>query len=116
MEITGSIKSIEDVVSGVSKAGNEWQKRTIIVTTGGDYPQHLPIDFWGKAVTALDAFKVGNPVKAYINLKSRENNGKHYPSINGWKIENYIAEHTNEAQQPDREVVSTQPTDEGLPF
>lgn len=114
MEITGKIKTIQDIESGISKAGNQWQKRNIILTTPGDYPQDLPIDFWGKSASALENFQVGNPVKVHINLKSRENNGKHYPSINGWKIENYMAEHTNEAQNPARETEDIQ--DDDLPF
>jgi len=114
MEITGTIKVIQDIESGTSKAGNEWQKRNILLTTGGDYPQDLPIEFWGKTASALENFQVGNPVKAYINLKSREHNGKHYPSISGWKIENYIAEHTNEAQNPAREAQTI--VEEDLPF
>ena len=39
MEITGNIKLIQDVESGTSKAGNEWSKRTIVVTTVEKYPQ-----------------------------------------------------------------------------
>jgi hypothetical protein len=114
MEITGNIKVIQDVESGTSKAGNEWQKRNIVVTTAGDYPQHLLIEFFGKTVQALESFQVGNPVKVHINLKGNEYNGKYYNSISGWKIENYIAEHTNEAQNPAREVETIDSGD--LPF
>ena len=109
MEITGNIKLIQDIESGTSKAGSEWSKRTILLTTEGDYSQDLPIDFWGKSVSALENFQVGNPIKVHFNLKSRENNGKHYPSINGWKIENHMPDHTNADQNPAREETADLP-------
>ena len=109
MEITGNIKLIQDVESGTSKAGNQWQKRSILLTTEGDYSQDLPIDFWGKSVSALENFQEGNPVKVHINLKSRENNGKHYPSINGWKIENHMPNVNNTDQNPAREETADLP-------
>ena len=46
MEITGVIiKKQEEPTIGTSKAGNEWKKQSIVVNTGGDYPQLLQVDF-----------------------------------------------------------------------
>jgi len=109
MEITGNIKLIQDVESGTSKSGNEWTKRNIVVTTEGDYPQDIQIEFFGKSVQAIGNYNIGNPVKVSINLKGREYNGKYYTSVSGWKIENNIPEHTNQAQNPAREETADLP-------
>ena len=101
MEITGNIKLIQDVESGTSKAGNEWSKRTIVVTTAEKYPQDLAIDFLGDKISQINNFQVGNPVTVGINLRGKEYNGKYYTSINGWKIAATVGNITNEQQNPD---------------
>ena len=109
MEITGNIKLIQDVESGTSKAGNEWSKRTIVVTTNEKYPQDLAIDFLGESMKAINNFQVGNPVTVGINLRGKEYNGKYYTSINGWKIANTVGNVTNSEQNPSREETADLP-------
>jgi len=109
MEITGNIKVIQEAVSGTSKAGNEWTKRTIVVTTNEKYPQDLPIDFIGDVVSEIQKFQVGNPVTVSINLRGNEYNGKYYSSINGWKIAHTIGNVDNAEQNPARETTADLP-------
>ena len=109
MEITGNIKVIQDIESGTSKSGNEWSKRTIVVTTEGDYSQDLPIDFMGKAMEDIQKFQVGNPVTVSINLRGSQYNGKYYSSINGWKIAHTIGNVSNTDQNPAREETADLP-------
>lgn len=110
MEITGNIKLINDTETGTSKAGKEWAKRQIVVTTSETYPQHIAIDFMGDKITQINNFEVGNPVVVSINIRGNEYNGKYYNSISGWKIANTIGQVNNNDQQPAREKV------EDLPF
>jgi glucan biosynthesis protein len=110
MEITGNIKLITETETGTSKAGKEWAKRQIVVTTNETYPQDIAIDFMGDKITQINNFEVGNPVTVSINIRGNEYNGKYYNSINGWKIANTIGQVNNNDQQPAREKV------EDLPF
>lgn len=109
MEITGNIKLIQDIVSGTSKAGNEWSKQTIVVTTNEKYPQDLAIDFLGDSIKSINNFQVGNPVTVAINLRGQEYNGKYYTSINGWKISATVGNVTNGEQNPAREETADLP-------
>ena len=97
MEITGNIKLINETETGTSKAGKEWAKRQIVVTTSETYPQHIAIDFMGDKITQINNFEVGNPVVVSIN------------SINGWKIANSIGQVNNTEQNPSREQTADLP-------
>jgi hypothetical protein len=109
MEITGNIKLILDTETGTSKAGKEWAKRQIVVTTQETYPQDIAIDFMGDKITQINKFEVGNPVTVSINIRGNEFNGKYYNSINGWKIANHIGNVSNSEQQPAREETADLP-------
>ena len=109
MEITGNIKLINETETGTSKAGKEWAKRQIVVTTSETYPQHIAIDFMGDKITQINNFEVGNPVVVSINIRGNEYNGKHYNSINGWKIANSIGQVNNTEQNPSREQTADLP-------
>lgn len=109
MEITGNIKLILDTETGTSKAGKEWAKRQIVVTTQETYPQDIAIDFMGDKITQINKFEVGNPVSVSINIRGNEYNGKYYNSINGWKIANHIGNVSNSEQQPAREETADLP-------
>ena len=109
MEITGNIKLISDTETGTSKAGKEWAKRQLVVTTNEQYPQDIAIDFLGDKITQLDKYQVGNPVTVSINIRGNEYNGKYYNSINGWRIANHIGNVSNSQQQPAREETADLP-------
>lgn len=109
MEITGNIKLISDTETGTSKAGKEWAKRQLVVTTTEQYPQDIAIDFMGDKVTQLDKYQVGNPVTVSINIRGNEYNGKYYNSINGWRIANTVGNVSNSEQQPAREETADLP-------
>ena len=71
MEIIGKLIKRLDPVKGTSKAGKEWQKQSFI------------FDIKLKLFKDL---KIGEQYKVYINISSKEFNGKYYSSINGWNI------------------------------
>lgn len=104
MEITGVIiKKQEEPTVGVSKAGNEWKKQSIVINTGGDYPQLLQVDFMNAKCDQLAAFNVDSEVTVQINLNGKEYNGKYYTNITGWKISNPADAVTSADQNPARE-------------
>lgn len=99
MEIKGTIKKI-----GVTETigNNGFQKRQVIIETGGNYPETLAIEFVQDKTAILDNYNVGNNVVIGINLRGREwtnpeGEVKYFNSIQGWRITN------------DAEVVKTPP-------
>lgn len=84
MEISGKIKVIGEhqvFDSGFSKV-------QLVITSDEQYPSDIPIDFLKDKGDLLQNFNVGDSVKVSINIRGSEYNGKHYVSLNGWKIEN----------------------------
>ena len=86
MEITGKIIKKLDVESGISKAGKEWQKQSILVEQSGEYNKEVVISFFGDKMKSIRDLEEGADVIVSINLSSREFNGKYYHNIDGWFI------------------------------
>jgi hypothetical protein len=87
MEITGKLIKKLDVESGISKAGKEWQKQSILVEQfGTDYNKEVVISFFGDKIKSIRDLEEGADVIVSINLSSREFNGKYYHNIDGWFI------------------------------
>ena len=84
MEITGKLIKKLDVESGISKAGKEWQKQSILVEQTGDYNKEVVISFFGDKIKSIRDLQEGSDVIVSINLSSREFNGKYYHNIDGW--------------------------------
>lgn len=103
MEITGNIKVIQET-TGTTKAGKQWSKKTMVLTTDGDYPQSIPVDFLNDKTAILENFSEGDRVKVGINLRGSEYNNKYYVSLNGWKVA-FDNEVTNTEQNQAREEI-----------
>ena len=87
MEITGKLIKKLDVESGISKAGKEWQKQSILVEQfGTDYNKEVVISFFGDKIKSIRDIQEGSDVSVSINLSSREYNGKYFHNIDGWFI------------------------------
>lgn len=85
MEIEGKIIQKLDPQTGTSAKG-EWKKQDFIVETQEQFPKKVCIGVFNDKIP-LDSFNVGTQVKVYVNVESREFNGKWYTNVNGWKIE-----------------------------
>jgi hypothetical protein len=87
MKVVGKIQQVLPVESGVSKAGKDWQKQTLIVDNGDQYNPNVAISWFGEdKIKEVSKFKVGTEVEVSINLSSREYEGRWFNSIDGWKI------------------------------
>ena len=84
MEITGKLIKKLDIEGGVSKAGKEWQKQSILVEQSGEYSKEVVISFFGEKIKSIRDLQEGSEVIVSINLSSREFNGKYYHNIDGW--------------------------------
>jgi len=112
MDIIGTIKTKLDIESGVSKAGKDWTKQTIVLDMNKDFNSEVAISFFGADKLALvDGFEVGTDVKVGINVSSREWNGRYFHNIDGWRIDSIDA-----ASPKALEVGADDDGDTGLPF
>lgn len=99
MEIQGRIK----VIFAPETVGqNGFQKRDLVITTEGQYPQDIIIQFTQGNCALLDNLQVGQMVKIRFNLQGREwtnpqGEVKYFNTVLGWKIE--LIQTTNVAQQ-----------------
>ncbi len=99
MEIQGRIKTI---FATETVGQNGFQKRDLVITTDGQYPQDIIIQFAQGNCALLDNLQVGQIVKIHFNLQGREwtspqGEVKYFNTVVGWKIE--LIQTTNVAQQ-----------------
>ena len=98
MEIQGRIKTI---FATETVGQNGFQKRDLVITTDGQYPQDIIIQFAQGNCALLDNLQIGQMVKIHFNLQGREwtspqGEVKYFNTVVGWKIE--LIQTTNVAQ------------------
>ena len=84
MNIEGKLIKIFDLETGVSKAGKEWKKQSILLEQNTEYNKEVVISYFGDNVNKLSSINIGDNLSCSINLSSREYNGKWYHNIDGW--------------------------------
>jgi hypothetical protein len=87
MQIKGTIKRVMPTVV----INDKFQKRDLVVTTEGEYPQDLNIQFTQNKCDVLNQYNAGDNVVVDINLKgrdyvSRDGKQSNMTMIEGWKI------------------------------
>lgn len=88
MEVIGKVK----VVGEIQQVSPTFKKCELVVTTDGQYPEPIMIEFVQDKSDLLNNLSVGDDVKVSINLGGREwvnpqGETKYFNSIKGWKIE-----------------------------
>ena len=111
LEIKGTIKKIGELETFPSG----FQKRMVLITTDETYAQDLPVDFTQAASDMPEYYKEGEKVKVSINLRSNswtnpQGQEKHFPSINGWRIERLEGE-GNAKSEPSGKVATATPAE-----
>ena len=88
MQIKGQVVAILPLESGITKAGKDWQKLTIVIEFNeGNYQKKLALSATkSELIQTLQNLKQGDSITASINLESREFNGKWFNSVNVWKV------------------------------
>ena len=61
-------------------------KRLVVVKTGGEYPQTVPVEFFGKNFDKAQPLAVGDEVLIAVNLRGREAKGNWYGSLDAWNV------------------------------
>ncbi len=89
VSINGTIK----VVGKTQDVSEKFRKREVVITeAGGQYPQHIPVEFTQDGCGLLDGFKPGEEVSVTCFVNGREWTGKdgvtkHFLSLKGNRIE-----------------------------
>lgn len=87
LEVEGVITHILDVESGISKAGNAWQKRSFVIETLDQYPKPVCFSMLGDKVSEIENLNTGDKVNVSFNVQSREYQGKWYTDVSAWRIQ-----------------------------
>lgn len=114
LQITGTIKSISEVQSGISKTTNkEWKKLNFVIETKSDYPKSVAFTVFGgeKVDNFVKYNKVGQTVDVSFDPESREYKGRYYTDLNAWKV------FTNKGEETSEPAGNNAPVDAGdMPF
>tara|TARA_R100000781_G_scaffold92092_1_gene57016 strand:+ start:7523 stop:7831 length:309 start_codon:yes stop_codon:yes gene_type:complete len=96
MEITGKLIKKLDIEGGVSKAGKEWQRQSILIEQNADFNKEVVIGFFGDKIQKLRDIQEGLDITVMVNVYSREFKGKYYHSIDGYWISQGAKENTQD--------------------
>jgi hypothetical protein len=80
--IEGTIK----VIGETQEFDSGFKKRQFVITTAGDYPQDIAMEFFRDKCDVLNKYKVGDTVTVWFNVSGNEYNGKYYVNLNAWRI------------------------------
>ncbi len=87
MEIKGVIERMSDITTGLTKNGNNWIKREIIVTEINEkYPQRAKIVAMNKVCDQLDGLGEGSEVIVKFNVQASDYNGNCFNNLNAYSI------------------------------
>lgn len=87
MDVEGKIIQFIGETSGVAKAsGNPWKKREYVLETKDSMPRKIAFDFFGERADQYP-LQVGDEIRLFFDIESREYQGRWYTNIRGWKTE-----------------------------
>jgi hypothetical protein len=111
--IQGTVKQVLPLQSGTSQSGKEWKKATIVVSIqDGQYEKTIAMDNLNRAED-FAKFAVGDHGTFYIDVISREYNGKWYTNVTCYK---WDYEHQQPAPAVAPASQEQKPTSGELPF
>jgi hypothetical protein len=87
LRVTGKLIQINEIQSGVSKAGKEWKKQSFVIETQDQFPKKIAFDLFGDKLSLLDGIGQGQQLEVSFNLESREYNGRWFHNVNAWKVQ-----------------------------
>jgi len=85
MEVKGRVAQLLPQQSGMGKKG-PWKKQEFILETQSQYPKKICFSIWGDKIDQYN-LAAGDMVNVFVDLESREYNGRWYTEARAWKIE-----------------------------
>lgn len=114
LKIEGTVSQVLEEQSGTGKNG-PWRKQDFILETPGEYSKPICITQWGEKIDEFDVTE-GDRLTAYIDIQSREYNGRWYTDVKAWKIEKEGTEAPSSHKQEEKYPFDLPDTDEEAPF
>lgn len=82
-EFTGKVLQIKEEQT----FGSGFNKQAFVVTdTDSQYPQEIEFEVVKDKVRLLNGIRTGDKVTVHFDLRGREWNGRHFVSLNAWKV------------------------------
>ena len=97
-----SIKGTIEVIQEKQTFPSGFVKQIVVVNTGGEWPQQIPVEFVKEKTDLLSVLTQGQQVEVFYNLRGNEYNGKYYANIQGWRID------TGSQEQPPAQAAPVQ--------
>lgn len=86
MNVIGIVAHKGEIMEGMS-ANGEWARQTIVVTTQGDKPSNVPVEFFGKRkVKDIQPINVGDMVQVFFTINGREHDGRWFATLDGGTV------------------------------
>ena len=101
-KVQGTIIQIMPETSGTGKTGNPWKKQEFLLETSENYPKKILFTVWGEKIDQF-ALREGEFVSVFIDIESREYNGRWYTDLKAWRVEKAGAPSHNPVSGPSRE-------------
>ena len=88
MKILAKVHFLDEVISGTSDNGVDWEKQIVVVAVPGESSNRLlAIEFMGERKTQVTKLlQVGQVVEVTFGISSREHEGKWYTRLDGISI------------------------------
>lgn len=86
VHIDGRIIAVLPEVGGTSKAGNAWRKQEYILETNDSYPKKICFNAFNDTIEKL-SIQEGETLTVYVDIESREFNGRWYTDIRAWRVD-----------------------------
>ena len=87
MKVVGKVKVVDQLVSGQSNNGNDWERQLVVVETMDVEPKLLAVDFMGVRKTKVTkTLKEGDIVEVSFVINCREFEDKWYTKLDGLSI------------------------------
>lgn len=83
IEIKGTVETILEI----QEFASGFKKQTLVIDTGGKFPQKVAIDFAKEKIELIASLVQGQEVTVGVNIRGNEYNGKYYVSLAGWKVD-----------------------------
>ena len=106
-EIKGKISHLLPAETGAGKNGN-WRKQVIVLAQDGQYPKSVALTVWGDKILIPN---IGAVVTAFIDIESREYQGKWYTDVRAFRLDTISNE-----QEPVNSFKPEPLGEDGLPF
>ena len=91
MDFQGRVIQYIGETTGTSKAGNPWKKKEWVVETFGQFARKVIIQCFGDKSDNMN-LENGKDYTFYVDLESREFNGRWYTDVSVYRVEEYFGQ------------------------